>query len=89
MITSAIVIFHHKNGKVYEIPCHRHGDAFYIISQFLTTEEIDKEQTICGFLNEDGKFFDRIAAQKEAINCNQILKVEDLQGKELFSEDLW
>lgn len=35
MIIKACVIFHTVDGKIYEIPCHRHGDAYYIIKQFV------------------------------------------------------
>lgn len=45
MISKACVNIYTKDGKKYEIPCHRHGDAFYIISQFLKPNEIDKTKT--------------------------------------------
>lgn len=45
MISKACVNIYTKDGKKYEIPCHRHSDAFYIISQFLKPDEIDKTKT--------------------------------------------
>lgn len=45
MIASACVIIHTKEeygDREITIPCHRHADAFYIISQLLDRDEIDK-----------------------------------------------
>ena len=39
MIVSAVVKFVTKDGKHFDIPCHRHSDAFYIISQFLSSSD--------------------------------------------------
>lgn len=94
MIASACVRFFTKAGdpikrKMYDIPCHRHADAFYIISQFLDADEIDKNLTKQGFLTHDGTFLNRYDAMDEAIKCNQ-LQPEAKEGyPELFSEDLW
>ena len=101
MIASACVRFHTKSyrqtacncaevpSKVYDIPCHRHGDAFYIISQFLRTEDIDKQKTEQGFLSHDGVFLDRYDAMQHAIACGQLPPDADKECKELYSEDLW
>ena len=90
MITSACVIFFTKNGKKYEIPCHRHADAFYIISQFLPADEIDKEKTLQGFYDTDENFLDRHEAYMHALGCGQILYTPSLVVHEqLYSEDLW
>lgn len=86
MITSACVIFSTYDGKQYEIPCHRHADAFYIINQFIPYNQIDKEKTLQGFYNDRDQFLTRYEAYEEAKHCNQI-KVESY--KELYSEDLW
>ena len=85
MITSALVIFTMKDGRKYEIPCHRHANAFYIISQFCKSDEIDKEKTWQGFINHKGEYLDRLEARKDAFNWGQ---VEFNQGL-LYSEDLW
>ena len=58
MIIKACVIFHTVDGKIYEIPCHRHGDAYYIIKQFINQNEILKEDTEEGFWNENAEFLD-------------------------------
>ncbi len=101
MITSACVRFHTKAyrqtacncaeipSKTYDIPCHRHADAFYIISQFLEPEQIDKPRTEQGFLTHDGTFLDRYAAMDHAIACKQLPPEAKMQCAELYSEDLW
>ena len=90
MITKACVIFFTKDGKKYEIPCHRHGDAFYIISQFLPSNEIDKTKTLQGFYDENENFIDRYDAYEIAERCGQINRQTDLLFcRELYSEDLW
>ena len=40
MITSAVVLITTKDNRHFEIPCHRHADAFYIVSQFCSADEI-------------------------------------------------
>lgn len=87
MITSACVIFFTKDDKKYEIPCHRHADAFYIISQFIPSSQIERDKTLQGFYNDKDEFLTRHEAYEEAQRCNQI-KVVDAY-KELFSEYLW
>ena len=94
MIASAYVIFHtipdsKFMGTEFDIPCHRHGDAFYIISQFVRASEIDKTKTEQGFMTHDGRFLDRYEAMKHAIACGQLPPDADMQCKELYSEDLW
>ena len=87
MIVSAVVKFVTKNGKQFDIPCHRHSDAFYIISQFLSlsSDEIDRDKTQEGFLDENWVFYDRLSACEHAYKCRQI----KFRNQELFSEDLW
>ena len=102
MITSACVRFHTKEynktpwanstkvpSTMFDIPCHRHADAFYIISQFLDAGEIDKEKTEQGFLTHDGTFLNRHDAMDEAIKCGQLPPEAKEQCAELYSEDLW
>ena len=85
MITSAVVLIATKDGRHFEIPCHRHADAFYIASQFLTQDELDKTKTQQGFIDHAGNFLNRIEARKHAYLCGQIENPEGL----LYSEDLW
>ena len=102
MIASACVRFHTKEynktpwddstkvpSKMYTIPCHRHGDAFYIISQFVARDEIDKTKTEQGFLTQDGTYLNRYDAMDEAIRCKQLPPEAKQQCAELYSEDLW
>jgi hypothetical protein len=102
MIASACVRFYTKEynktpwddsskvpSKMYDIPCHRHADAFYIISQFLDADEIDKSRTEQGFLTHDDTFLNRFDAMDEAIKCNQVPPHAQVECPELYSEDLW
>lgn len=92
MIASACVIIHTKEeygDREITIPCHRHADAFYIISQFLDASEIDKEKTEQGFLTHDGTFLNRYDAMDEAIKCGQMMEEDKMRCAELYSEDLW
>ena len=87
MISKACVNIYTKDGRKYEIPC---GDAFYIISQFLKSDEIDKAKTEQGFLNGKGEFLNRYDAYEEALKCNQIINDSNLIfNKQLYSEMLW
>lgn len=85
MITSAVVLLTTKDGRHFEIPCHRHADAFYIASQFLGTNELDKTKTRQGFFDHTGKFLNRLEARKHAFLCGQVTESEG----PLYSEDLW
>lgn len=102
MIVSACVRFHTieynripwddstKIGStMYDIPCHRHADAFYIISQFFDASMIDKTKTEQGFLTQDGTFLNRYDAMNEAIASNQLPPSAREACVELYSEDLW
>ena len=85
MITSAVVWITTKDNRRFEIPCHRHADAFYIVSQFCAADEIDKTKTQQGFLDHSGQFLDRMEARHHAFACGQ---VKTPLGP-LYSEDLW
>lgn len=101
MIVSACVRFHTveyyrtpwnsqaEPSKMYDIPCHRHKEAFYIINQFLEPEQIDESRTEQGFLTHDGTFLNRYDAMQHAIACGQLPPDADKERKELYSEDLW
>ena len=101
MIASACVRFHTveyyktpwssqaEPSTMYDIPCHRHADAFYIISQFLEPEQLDKSRTVQGFLTHDGTFLNRYDAMDEAIKCEQMLPMDKKRCAELYSEGLW
>lgn len=90
MITKACVIIFDKSGKKYTIPCHRHSDAYWIISQFLSQHKIDRSRTIEGFLDEENNFYNRYKAYEHAVLTGQIIdacKADKIC--ELYSEDLW
>ena len=89
MIANAVVKFYTHSNQEYTIPCHRHGDAFYIISQFVEHQEIDKKRTWQGFETHNGQFLNREEAMQDAIQCGQLPPGADAHGKELYSEDLW
>ena len=95
MIVSACVRFYTNNNNpqyantMFDIPCHRHADAFYIISQFVNPEDIDKTRTEQGFLTHEGKFLNRYGAMDHAIECQQMLPCDKERCAELYSEDLW
>ena len=85
MITSAVVLIATKDNRHFEIPCHRHADAFYIVSQFCSADEIDKTKIQQGFLDHNGQFLSRTEARHHAFACGQVKEPEGL----LYSEDLW
>ena len=92
MIAKACVIIHTKEeygNREIIIPCHRHADAFYIISQLLDRDEIDKPRTEQGFLTHEDQFLNRYDAMQHAIACGQLSPDADKECKELYSEDLW
>ena len=101
MIVSACVRFHITeysktpwDGQVelstmYDIPCRRHADAFYIIKQFIEQDQIIKSRIERGFLTNDGTFLNRYDAMQHAIACGQLPPDADKVHKELYSEDLW
>ena len=100
MITTACVRFYTKalDGTylfpavpsiMFDIPCHRHADAFYIISQFIDADEIDKQRTEQGFLTHEGLFLNRHQALQHAIACGQLPPDINRECDELYSEDLW
>lgn len=88
MITKAAVkIYDIRQDKEWIIPCHRHGDAFYILYEFGYKKNIDYKELAQGFIDEEGNFYDRIAAKKHAQAHNQLK--ENTRCAELFSEDLY
>lgn len=94
MIASACVRIYTKPDSkfmdtMFDFPCHRHADAFYIISQFVDASEIDKPRTEQGFLTHDDQFLNRYDAMQHAIACGQLPPDADKECKELYSEDLW
>lgn len=90
MIIRSCVWFTLKDGRRIEIPCHRHFDAYYIISQLVDRDKIDKSLTEEGFWDENAHFLDRHQGYYEALKCNQIKQDNSYVALELlYSEDLW
>lgn len=88
MITKAAVkIYDIRQDKEWIIPCHRHGDAFYILYEFGYKKNIDYKELAQGFIDEEGNFYDRIAEKKHAQAHDQLK--ENTRCAELFSEDLY
>lgn len=88
MITKAAVkIYDIRQDKEWIIPCHRHGDAFYILYEFGYKKDIDYKELTQGFIDEEGNFYDRIAAKKHAQAHDQLK--ENTRCAQLFSEDLY
>ena len=90
MIVKAVVkVRMLADNREITIPCHRHCDAFYILHEFGYKQGTDYKQVAQGFLDEHGKFYDRVAAYKHAWLHFQLPHEEEYKPKELFSEDLW
>ena len=88
MITKAAVkIYDIRQDKEWIIPCHRHSDAFYILYEFGYKKNIDYKELAQGFIDEEGNFYDRMAAKQHAQAHDQLK--ENTRCAELFSEDLW
>ena len=88
IVSAAVRIFDLKQNKIWDIPCHRHWQAFYILKEFGYVKNVDYREIAQGFLDEEDNFYDRVAAYKHAWQCSQI-KEEEYKPRELFSEDLW
>ena len=87
IVKAAVKIFDIRQNKELIIPCHRHGDAFYILYEFGYKKNIDYKELAQGFIDEEGNFYDRIAAKKHAQAHGQLK--ENTRCAELFSEDLY
>lgn len=57
---------------------------------FETCQDVDLvKNSVYGFTDEEGKFFDRNEAYDEALKCGQITEEKTNRNIGLFSEDLW
>lgn len=87
IVSAAVRIYDKKQQKEIIIPVHRHCDAFLILKEFgYSRNDYDSTLSDQGFLDEEGKFYDRVKAKQLAISCNQI---KATPYTELYSEDLW
>lgn len=74
-------------GTVYSLPPpnrHHHVIVFIVLDVGALAE--DNEQ---GFLDDEGRFLDRVAALEHALACNQVKDPTKIRADRLFSEDLW
>ena len=90
IVSAAVKIKDLRQDKEIIIPCHRHCDAFYILKQFAYKKNVDYKEIAQGFLDEEGKFYNRVQAYDHALSEWQLNEdVLEEHRKELFSEDLW
>lgn len=89
IVSAAVKIFEENLQKEIMIPCHRHGDAFYILKEFGYSPAKGYKVVADGFLDEKWNFVDRIIAHKIAYDAGQIPHDEPYKPTELYSEDLW
>ncbi len=88
IVKAAVQIKDLRQNTIWEIPCHRHSDAFYILKMMGYKKDIDYHEIDQGFLDEHDNFYNRVEAWHEAYKHRQ-LKMVDPYYHELFSEDLW
>jgi hypothetical protein len=77
-----------KDGNVYvgKRHCHiLHNAPKIVINGVQKSSLFDGEQ---GFIDTDGRFYDRASAAVHALECKQI-KFLKFNPTHLFSEDLW
>ena len=53
------------------------------------SEKISRNPYHQGFLTSEGRFVDRTEGLKIALENNQVLNIDDIRGKKLYSEDLY
>lgn len=88
IVKAAVQIKDLRQNTIWEIPCHRHSDTFYILKMMGYKKGIDYHEIDQGFLDENDKFYDRVSAWKHAWWHKQVKGNID-EPTELFSEDLW
>lgn len=88
IVSAAVQILDLRQNKIWNIPCQRHWQAFYILKEFGYVKNVDYKEIAQGFLDEEDNFYDRVAAYKHAWQRGQ-MKEEEYKPRELFSEDLW
>ncbi len=83
-----------QNGHVYwgEPRKERHHDVIRQIANLMKIRPVNGEQ---GFIDQKGKFYNRVDAGKHALECGQVVKnhanIRHTFNPRLglFSEDLW
>jgi len=88
MITHVAIRF---NGITYSLPApNRHYHVLQSMVKEFGEFIYDPEDDSCeGFLDENGKFYNREEALAHALEHNQVKDINNIRLKMLFSEDLW
>ncbi len=89
MITG-VAIKDRKTGNVHSLPKpNRHHHLFpHLIEKLGYTESKDARFGEQGFVDENGKFYDRVTALDYVKACGQVF-TKNGSPHELYSEDLW
>ena len=90
MIICAALLLENKEQEEVILPCWRHGIGYEMIRELHIDAKVLKE----GFINHEGKFFDRYDALVHVMECGQLTQAnrwykEDNRESELYSEDLY
>lgn len=90
IICAALQLKLEPTEELTTLPCWRHGMGYQLLKELKTTAKVVAE----GFIDHEGKFFDRYDAYIEAKKCGQLPQStrwykEDNREVELYSEDLY
>lgn len=87
MITHVAIRFH---GKIYSLPApNRHHNIIWDMVAKGQSSPGMWDGSEQGFLDENGKFYNRVEALEHAIQNNQLKNPNDIRAGRLFSEDVW
>ena len=104
MIASACVRIYTKPESkfmdtMFDIPCHRHADAYEILHMFRLRRYMEYDVIAEGFLDDKDNFLSRVDAWSEAFHCAQFPEKvmeqywtgekDPMVPTALYSEDLW
>lgn len=68
---------------------HRHHNCLYQMVAISGKMQHEAGEEVQGFLTSKNRFVDRKEALQIALLENQVLDLNDIRGKQLFSEDLY
>lgn len=81
------------DGVIWTVPAPgRHHDVIRRICEMCPSVDVVPGDATQGFVTDKDRFVDRTAAAILAILANQVKKdvrLSDLRGRQLYSEDLW
>lgn len=88
IVSPAVKVYDKKQGKTLILPCHSYSDIPAIFNAFGYYEAIyhilEK-----GFIDQNNRFYDKLAAYTEAWQCKQVPRNEGpYESKYLFPDDL-